>query len=423
MTRRMTITVLNNSADETWLYHSSDLEHGKWMKDSPPNSVHPNSTAIVQSEKTSGSLYGTTGQISFTSSKKPGSTLTINWNKPYGTDPTTCTVNLDGVDYVAVIKDEDFQESTATCTVAISNNTNTHLIDTNNWMGKLPANTLLNNIMLPGSHDAGMSELNHCSVGADDSNTQTQKLNIEGQLKAGSRYFDIRVDYDHNELVTFHRTSFAGCNGQDFRTVLDQTIAFLRTNPSEVVIHKISHIRDDKKDTKSRIKNMLINSPYKEFLFTATNENLAYLNLTEAAGKIVAVLDYDYDINPSKGMFRFRDGFQEVKKNQFVCDYRDLNLTVCDLYAKESSYDKMAADQIKKWDQYAGLKQKYLFLLSWTITVGATGSIKDAAKIANGNLPEVLRQQIKEKNKPFPNIVYLDFIDVDITRVIIGYNF
>ena len=119
------------------------------------------------------------------------------------------------------------------------------MVDTANWMRDLSDNTRLDGIMMPGSHDAGMSELHHCAppIGAGGK-TQTQALSVGRQLAAGARYFDIRVDFDYKRLVTYHRTGAFGCNGQDLAPILDQLRDFLRQHPTETAFPKFSHIRD-----------------------------------------------------------------------------------------------------------------------------------------------------------------------------------
>ncbi|MCL2610857.1 MAG: hypothetical protein FWE02_04170, partial [Defluviitaleaceae bacterium] len=75
------------------------------------------------------------------------------------------------------------------------------------WLGLLPNELRLNQIMMPGSHDAGMSEIHHSTLpGVVDDYAKTQKLSIYKQLDCGARYFDIRIDDDHNKLVTYHRS-------------------------------------------------------------------------------------------------------------------------------------------------------------------------------------------------------------------------
>lgn len=122
--------------------------------------------------------------------------------------------------------------------------TPTTLVDTANWMKRVGNGLRLDQIMMPGSHDAGMSELHHCAppIGAGGS-TKTQGGSVGQQLVDGSRYFDIRVDYDYDTLVTYHRTDGWGCNGQDLKVVLDQAQAFVVAHPTETAILKFSHIR------------------------------------------------------------------------------------------------------------------------------------------------------------------------------------
>ncbi|MCV9927891.1 hypothetical protein OIU83_09520 [Flavobacterium sp. LS1R49] len=419
MTRRMTITVVNTNVDEKWIRDADHLEHGKWMDGGPPASISQNGKTIVKSEKQTGAAYGTTGWIRFVSNTHPGSTMTITWNKPYGKDATTCIVDMNSVKYTAKVENKDFQTSEAWCDVVISVN-QTPVIDTKNWMSKIPKTTTIDNIIMPGSHDAGMSELHHCSIGATDSNTQTQQLDIKGQLEAGSRYFDIRVDYDHNELITYHRIEVIGlgCSGQLLKTVLNQATEFLKHNKTETAILKFSHIRDNSEDTKKRINDMLLSSEFKDHLYKSSDVNLAKIKLGDAAEKIIVVFDYNEGVDPAKGFFRFHDGFVDK-----VCSFRGKNVTVCDLYSKTDSYSEMAADQIAKWDKYAGFGKDYLFLLSWTLTAGAGGSIRDLARVANENLPNVLANQITVLKKGKPNIVYIDFVNVATTRAIIAYNF
>src|SRR3546814_3995354 len=162
----------------------------------------------------------------------------------------------------------------------------TNSLATATWMGHLDSNTPLNGIVMPGSHDAGMSQTDHCGVGAQfkPGMVRTQALNILQQLEAGSRYFDIRVDYDHRELVTYHRSGDAGCNGQPLTAVLDQSLEFIQSHPSETFILKFSHIRSNQKkerEIKDRIDQFLANIKYREHLFTHRKRdvNLAKIEL------------------------------------------------------------------------------------------------------------------------------------------------
>ncbi|MDJ0904276.1 MAG: hypothetical protein QNJ55_36395 [Xenococcus sp. MO_188.B8] len=331
----------------------------------------------------------------------------------------------------------------------------TEFVDTRNWMGKIKDkdNVALDEIMMPGSHDAGMSETEHCS--APTSRTKTQSLPIQGQLESGSRYFDIRVDYDHGELVTYHRDPslhIFGCNGQKLETILNETRDFLGNYPTEMAILRIGHIRYDEKDTTEKIRerfnsysakdtkekiNELLNS-YSEVMYGNTNEkiNLAKVQLGDVQGKMIVVLDYSddsdsNDIDQKNGRFSYEqlDPKTEPLDPQLdleeeVCKKTDANanIMVCEKYADKSSYDDMEKDQLGKWDRWADHGKDSLFLLSWTLT-GILDTIENHAKEANSKLPGFLHTQIVENGKKKPNIVYIDYVNSKTTQSIIQYNF
>lgn len=303
-------------------------------------------------------------------------------------------------------------------TVEVTPNT---FVDTTSWMARLPDSTNLDQIMMPGSHDAGMSQLDHCAppVGAGGY-TQTQSGSIAQQLVDGSRYFDIRVDYDYDELVTYHRDNGWGCNGQSLRDVLDQAQAFLIAHPSEIAIFKFSHIRSyedhDPDVTKSKI-NTLLNS-YTAVIYTnsTSSVNLAGVSLGQLRGKMILVFDYNDYVDPATGRFRYKDG-STVQSGA--------NITVYDEYSNTSDYNTMKNDQIQKWKTYGGMGNGRFFLLSWTLTASPPlgASIETLAAQANSQLPGVLYDQIVVNKLSKPNIVYIDYVNNTTTQSIIQYNF
>lgn len=308
------------------------------------------------------------------------------------------------------------------------------VLDTSTWMDRLDSDTKLNGIVMPGSHDAGMSQTDHCGGGAqlNCGIIQTQALNILQQLEAGSRYFDIRVDYDNRELVTYHRTGDAGCNGQSLAAVLDQSLEFIQSHRSETFILKFSHIRtnrNNEREIKDRIDQFLADIKYRAYLFTQSKSdvNLAKIALGDCRGKIILVFDYPEHIGARAARFRYHDGFNRDSSGIEVGDYRGPNITVCDSYSNTTSLEKMKHDQLTKLDAYGGLNKDYFFLLSWTLTPNINtffeGSVKKLAEEANLALEEVLKERISEPDKPKPNIVYIDYINPKTTQSIIQCNF
>ncbi|MDC0535731.1 hypothetical protein OAO18_07985, partial [Francisellaceae bacterium] len=297
-------------------------------------------------------------------------------------------------------------------------------VQLNNWMGKLDETTSLNNIVMPGSHDAGMSELHNCGV-SPEALTKTQSLNISGQLNAGSRYFDIRPGVHGNAktgtLVTYHGTD-VGCNGQTIEGVLDNAISFLEKNPSEMVVLNVSHTRDDK--TPKKLIELLKEKKYSDYLYKDDeNEfNLLTKKISAYRGKILVVFEtfkaadirkeklcYDQYIEPSNGFFS------------------DIDFIVYDQYTRTNDYHVMQHDQLKKLSAEGALGQENkLFLLSWTLTPnGPLGNVNALTNTAHGHLPYLLTQKIGHQEIAkghVPNIVYLDFINPLITSPIIALN-
>jgi hypothetical protein len=298
--------------------------------------------------------------------------------------------------------------------------TPSRLIETTAWMRRVKGSLTLDELVMPGSHDAGMSELHHCNpAGFSDPYTQTQSGNIGRQLMDGSRYFDIRVDYDYEELVTYHRTGPHGCNGQDLKSVLDEVVKFLGEYHTETAILKFSHIRDDGDDhnpavIKSKINALLTN--YRNVIYTNKNPdvNLAKVTLAEARGKMILVFDYVEFIDPAVGHFHYADGSSAQP---------GFNITVFDEYSNTDDYDTMEADQLQKWNANAGLGRGHFFLLSWTLTPKFAGhGVEHLAGEANPKLPEVLYSRIITRKAQKPNIVYIDFVNNQTAQSIIMYN-
>lgn len=307
--------------------------------------------------------------------------------------------------------------------------------ETSNWMSNIADDVVLNALVMPGSHDAGMSETNDCDLlsAADKGLVRTQSLSVDGQLRAGSRYFDIRVDdYRDKSLVTYHRSGNIGCNGQTLDEVFKETEDFLTKNKTETAILKISHIRGDPGDPgkASRIRKRVSQflESYRKAMYCNNDPdvNLAMIALGNLRGKMVVVFDYSEDdhIDPGKGQFRYRDGMSEVG-DEFHCDIAQTgNLTVCDRYSDTDQYQKMSKDQIEKWRQCAQPGAGRLFLLSWTLTPKSLTGVKELAAEANGYLPKVLKDRLNWAEPPWvkPNIVYIDYVDGSTCRSIIKYN-
>lgn len=115
------------------------------------------------------------------------------------------------------------------------------------WMGGLDDGLRLNEIVIPGAHDAATQYSQLAFI------TKCQALSVEEQLEAGFRYLDIRlgfVDPDEPEssgLKLMH--GFTNCRRGPMpwadllllSDVLDQCEAFLTAHPTETVIFAVKY--------------------------------------------------------------------------------------------------------------------------------------------------------------------------------------
>ncbi|MGJ0623768.1 hypothetical protein [Xenorhabdus bovienii] len=119
-------------------------------------------------------------------------------------------------------------------------------INAQKWMQDnldLLGEVTLNDLCIPGSHDAGMSVYTSGTAFTSACNTLTQSNNIQGQLNLGIRYFDIRPVISGGHFLTGHYKqiiAWQGANGESIESIVDGINAFTAIN-NELIIIKISH--------------------------------------------------------------------------------------------------------------------------------------------------------------------------------------
>jgi len=320
---------------------------------------------------------------------------------------------------------------------------NPSFIDTANWMSKLKDDRNLNQIVFPGSHDAGMSVCDRCTSPewVTRPMTKTQKWNIAQQLIAGSRYFDIRLcsnPKDGKHLRTYHRNSKGwGCDGEFFNNFFKQTGEFLMAHPNEFVIFKFSHFynfpKEDYYDYQAIWDCMYWIYEWNEYFKSPVNGGREIIfrkdvsifhnlitteHVSDVRGKIVCLFDintsYISQIIPAYGRFWYWDKGDGGT-------WWQTNLPVYDEYSDTNNFLIMANDQLEKFKKHGGFNQFFLFLLSWTCTPQGINNIEYMAYLANKALPGMLNGSIMTLGK-LPNIVFIDFVDIGINQEIIKYN-
>ncbi|KAL2427040.1 hypothetical protein ABEF95_007315 [Exophiala dermatitidis] len=292
----------------------------------------------------------------------------------------------------------------------------------------------LQDIILPGSHDAGMSTIKYAAGGNSD-NTQTQSLDIYDQLKAGIRYFDIRPTISHGAYYTGHYSGHLGANGQSMQAVIDDLNQFTgESGNNELIILELSHTTDT--DSKyqafddAQYNNLLLQIwNHTNHLYTGHPiDVLTTIPLSEFVKDGPAVIIVTDERNKTwlhDHHFQGR-GFYDSDQAPIYNSYSDT-----------TDLDDMRKDQYNKLVQqsqspdHGGLQ---LFLLSWTITqsiidvIGLGSSIKDLAAVFNGHLAQVgsnvpYTGPVSWAEKGYrPNIVMIDYVDTDrfLTAICIG---
>lgn len=152
------------------------------------------------------------------------------------------------------------------------------------WMSDIPDGTLLKEIAIPGSHDAGT-----CGMLWPG---ETQSYSIKDQLTFGARYFDIRVNKTEEGYRIYHSV----LNGVDFLGVLSDIKDFIMSHPTEVLILDFQHFSGD---SKNDVYAFLSDELEKDGLVVHNDKDLSdvefisTLTLGEARGKCVVLFGGD----------------------------------------------------------------------------------------------------------------------------------
>ena len=112
--------------------------------------------------------------------------------------------------------------------IKIYNDSSAPLIHNTDWMKDLPDETKLSEMTIPGTHDS-MSLFGICCA-------RTQTWTLVEQMKAGLRYFDIRLRRINNTLRAYH--GFVD-QKETFDAILVYAFDFLDKNPSETIMFEL----------------------------------------------------------------------------------------------------------------------------------------------------------------------------------------
>ena len=289
------------------------------------------------------------------------------------------------------------------------------------WMKAIDDSTKLSSIMMPGCHNAGMSECHNNGI-VPSAYVECQEVGVGEQMKRGARYFDIRIDLQKGKLVTYHRNpSFdnLGGDGQDVKDILEETKCFLDNYPTEFVIFSLTVRDDNDEETSSEIFSCFkeLVKPYDKYLYKSSSYsvNLAECEIQDFRGKLIIKV-------PQK-----TQGVDAEPKDGYFSSMETSGVEIQGSYANTDEYDEMKEDQVEKWEEnQSAWGGDYLFLLSWTLTQQAEPegvlSNESRAKEANKHLASDLEESIASKGLKKPNIVFVDYLTQNEGLIISEYN-
>lgn len=313
----------------------------------------------------------------------------------------------------------------------------------NKWMEQFLAadksQKTLKDIVIPGSHDAGMSVLT--ATGGQQKgtinacNTLTQLISIEEQLMKGIRMFDLRVGKHNQMLYTKHAASdcmedaIGGGYGERLKTVALGLKKFLQVNSKEIVLISFSHFCEKEAPLKE-LQDSLINWIGEDQIFKNTAVAIADVPLKQLAGKVILsfeIPNWNHSLFPrcdmtdsSTAFINFRRAYASTN------DMKKLIQTEQDFFTKlqtgvskndiirldwqiTQSADEASAVCNDFQDEHLNPLVNGAILLANMIRKNK--SIIDHAKIANQQLPVKMNEWVSNRtitNKNKPNIMYVD---------------
>jgi 1-phosphatidylinositol phosphodiesterase len=112
----------------------------------------------------------------------------------------------------------------------------------NNWMSVVADQTSIAAISIPGTHDSG------ATIEPVAGTAKCQNLSIADQLNAGVRYLDIRCRHIDNAFAIHHGAIYQNLN---FNDVLNASINFLNSHPTETIIMSVKEEHTPSNNTRS----------------------------------------------------------------------------------------------------------------------------------------------------------------------------
>jgi hypothetical protein len=282
-------------------------------------------------------------------------------------------------------------------------------------------NRTLKQIVMPGSHDAGMSSYKPGTAGANFANTQAQYLDVAGQLNAGSRYFDLRPVISNGQWVAGHYSElgelWVGGNGQALADTIKQINDFT-SKYKELVIINLSHTLDTDNDYKD-----LTQDQWNKLFDTLKGVNNRFTvqnpGKTDYTNKVLN----DF-IGDSASVFIFAQLPGGISLGDYANQgfFNQDNFPIFDSYSNSNDPTTMRNDQLRKVKANrnlvgdAGQRKDKFHILSWTLTQQAEDVLNPDKAIMN--LGAEVFDDLVDKAfnsftpESFPNVLYVDALGI-----------
>jgi|GEM_PF-4389781 len=295
------------------------------------------------------------------------------------------------------------------------------------WMAALmdefpQADITLSDLCVPGSHDTGMSLVRECTFGANSCNTQTQHLDMKGQLEAGMRVFDVRPILFKSRYYTQHATACdgMGCKGELMEDILSDTRVFLDAYP-EVVILLMGHFCNMSGNDEAFLQLLSEKLGDRIYREKGASRPLYQRSLRE---------DILADAEPGTGkvILQFEEGFSNTAENRAKGYFTNDVIPFEGGWSDKNNYPQLKEDQLLRYQNYVNDGKK-LFQFSWHMTQDAkqavscalldnTNSIESFSVITNNALPGVIDSLISIgaiNRARIPNLIWVDYGNEQIT--------
>lgn len=280
------------------------------------------------------------------------------------------------------------------------------------WMRQVGDTKWLRQIVMPGSHDAGVygtaQTLLRAAPLVENKYVVCQHSDFGLQAAAGSRFFDCRVflkkiaenqrtapDRKYANVLghfAFERVKGSkqptlGGYGGALAAVLGQALDFVLANTSEFVILRFSHTYYPD-ECMRQIREVVASKPAYANAVYKQSGNLAVKRVGELRGKVIMVFDekFNHHITPTEGFHRFAkysDGATAIS-GLATCGVFSSSLKVADVH--EGAAKGVAKHLEHPGDPGSG----HLHFIYWQQTAGALGE-KDIFKTTSA--PKVQGRQ------------------------------